>query len=282
MKVHRFSSKTTKWIPDNRPDLAGSKASRSHRWLACAALLLACLAAQAQTKFPKASGYINDYSGVLSAEVKTRLENLATEVKEKTKAELAVAIVNSLEGDTVESYANLLAEEWGVGDQEDRGALLLLAIQDHQLRLEVGYGLEPILPDGRAGEILDHMTPYLRKGDFDSAVSVGVIEVAQVIAQDAGVQLTGAALPAPEQRPGRRRGLGWWPLLFIVPFLLWPRRRRSGGWRGDAITTAWLLGNLGGLGGGRGGGFRGGGLGGGGFGGFGGGSFGGGGASRSW
>jgi len=245
-----------------------------------AALLFFAASALAQT-FPKPSGYINDFVGVLSPEMKTQLEALATEVKQKTGAEVAVAIVNSLEGDTAESYANQLAEQWGVGDENDRGALLLLAVQDRGLRLEVGYGLEPILTDGMAGEVLDQVTPYLGRGDFDGGVRVGVARVAQVIAADAGVRLTGMPRGAPPPQGTRRRlPGGWLTLLFIVPFLLFPRRRRYGGWRGNAVTTAWMLGSLGGLGRRGTGGGRG--FSGGGFGGFGGGGFGGGGASRSW
>jgi uncharacterized protein len=246
-----------------------------------AVVFLACVTLLAQAPDLRPSGFINDYVGVVSGPAKQRLENLTTELKEKTGAEVAVAIVRSLEGDAVESYANLLAEKWGVGDQEDRGALLLLVIDDRALRLEVGYGLEPLIPDGRAGAILDEMTPHLRAGDYDGAVELGVWRVAQIVAQDRGVTLSGQA-PPPEGG-GRRRGSrgSWWPLLFILPFLLFPRRRRYGGWHSNAVTTAWLLGSLGGLGrrGGPGGGR---GFGGGGFGGFGGGSFGGGGASRSW
>jgi uncharacterized protein len=212
--------------------------------------------------------------------MKAQLEALATEVKEKTGAEIAVAIVNSLEGDTVENYANQLAEKWGVGDQKDRGALLLLAVQDRRMRLEVGYGLEPILTDGMAGEVLDQITPHLGRGDYDGGVRVGLTRVAQIIAADAGVRLTGMPRAEPA---AKRRGLpgGWLTLLLILPFLLFPRRRRYGGWRGDAVTTAWMLGSLGSLGR-HGGGSGGRSFGGGGFGGFGGGGFGGGGASRSW
>jgi uncharacterized protein len=247
--------------------------------LAAASLLLlyAAFAALAQT-FPKPSGHINDFAGVLSAPAKQQLENLAIELRQKTGAQVAVAIVQSLEGDTVENYANLLAEQWGVGDQQDRGILLLLAVQDRRIRLEVGYGLEPVLPDGRVGEILESATPALRSGDYDNAVAGIVAQTARVIAEDAGAQLSGIPRQAPVSR-GRRRGLpgGWLTLLLILPFLLSPRRRRYGGWRDNVVTTAWMLGGLGrGPGGGRGS------LGQGGFRGFGGGGFGGGGASRSW
>ncbi len=243
------------------------------------ALWLAAAALPAQQNL-EPSGFINDYAGVLSSPMEATLEALTQELQQKTGAEMAVAIVGSLEGESVEGFANLLGERWGVGDQDDRGALLLIAIEDRQMRLEVGYGLEPILPDGRAGQILDVMTPLLRQGDYDTAVALGVSETAQIIGADAGVTLTGI----PENVVGRRRrtGPGFFPwiwLILILVLALWPRRRRRGAWNDDAVTTAWWLGNIGGRGGGGGGG---GWSSGGGFGGFGGGGFGGGGASRGW
>ena len=236
------------------------------------ALTAQALSAQ-QTLEP--SGFINDFAGVMSPPAKAELEALATELKQKTGAEVAVAVVRSLEGDSVENYANLLAERWGVGDQEDRGALLLLAVDDRQLRLEVGYGLEPILPDGRAGQILDVMTPLLRQGDYDTAISIGVAETAQIVAADAGVELTG--VPERARRNRRPNFIPWIWLAIILLLAIIPRRRRRGAWHDDAVTTAWWLGNIGGRGGG--GGWS---SGSGGFGGFGGGGFGGGGASRGW
>jgi uncharacterized protein len=243
-------------------------------------LLLAAAVSQAQApSFPKPTGSINDYTGVLTPQMKAQLESLTLELKQKTGAEVAVAIIQTVEGDTIENYANLMAEEWGVGDAEDRGALVLLAVEDRRLRIEIGYGLEPIIPDGRAGEIREQMVPFLRAADYDRAVAVAVLQLAQIVAQDAGVTLTGQA-PLTTRRPRRGRRGSWWPLLLILPLLLLPRRRRSGGWSAGAVTTAWMLGSMGGFrhGGGGGGGFSSGG----GFGGFSGGSFGGGGASGSW
>jgi uncharacterized protein len=242
-------------------------------------LLLALVLAQSASaqQAPKPEGFINDLAGVMSPGMKLKLEGLALEVQQKTGAEVAVAVVRSLEGETVETYANELAERWGVGDKDDRGALLLLSVDDRQLRLEVGYGLEPIIPDGRAGQILDGMTPLLREGRYDDAIASGVAETAQIIAADAGVELTGI----PESVSRRRRApsfLPWIWLIIILLLAILPRRRRYGRWGDGAVTTAWWLGNIGG----RGGGGRWDSGGGGGFGGFGGGGFGGGGASRGW
>ena len=252
--------------------------SSTSRTVVPALFLLAGLAAHAQAPELKPTGYVNDFVGVVNQQTKDQLEALALELKQKTGAEIAVAIVPSLEGDSIENYANLLAESWGIGDQEDRGAMVLLAVEERQLRIEIGYGLEPIIPDGRAGEIREMMTPALRAGDYNGAVTVAMVQLAQIVAQDAGVTLTGMP-QAPPRRARRSRRGNWLPLLFILPLLLMPRRRRTGGWRGGAVTTAWMLGGLGGFGarGGSGGGFSSGG-----FGGFSGGGFGGGGASGSW
>jgi uncharacterized protein len=233
-------------------------------------------AALAQAPDLTPTGFINDYVGVLGPRAKNDLENLAVELKQKTGAEIAVAVIPTIGDDTIENYANLLAEKWGVGDEEDRGALILIATEDHQLRIEVGYGLEPIIPDGLAGEIRDRMTPHLRAGDYDAAIAVAAMQVAQIVARDADIELAGQVARRPTRR-SRRRG-SWWPLLLVTLLLFLPRRRRSGGWHSGAVTTAWMLGGMGGFrGGGDSGGFSSGG-----FGGFGGGGFGGGGASGSW
>ena len=247
------------------------------------AALLLCGTLVAQAPRPQPTGFINDYAGVLDAGVSRQLEALAVELKQKTKAEVAVAVISSLEGDSIESYANVLAEEWGVGDAEDRGALLLLSIENRRMRIEVGYGLEPILPDGRAGEIREQMRPALQAGDYNRAVTIGFLGIAQIVAADAGVSLTGVAA-SQRRTPRRRRSrgiFGLWPLIFFLPFLF-ARRRGRGGWHGGAVTSAWMLGGLAGMGRGGYSGMGGGGFSSGGFGGFSGGGFGGGGASGSW
>jgi uncharacterized protein len=145
------------------------------------------------------------------------------------------------------------------------------------MRIETGYGVEGILPDGLAGEIRDrYMIPYLKKNKYGEGLLNGTLAVAQVISKDADVELTGqAAAKAPKKK--RRSGFGYLPIILIVLFLMFSSRRRGGSW-------LFFLPFLFGAGSGRGGGFGGGGLGGsfggfsGGFGGFGGGMSGGGGA----
>ena len=252
----------------------------SWRRIAVCAILsaLAVASLAGQEALPQPTGFINDYAGVLDERGSARLEGLAGELRAKTGAEVAVAVLESLGGESLEDYTNRVAEHWGVGDQADRGVLLLLAIQERLLRIEVGYGLEGIIPDGAAGEIRDSMTPYLRQGDYNAAVAVAVGSIAATIAADAGVTLSGAAA-RPARRQRQRGGGSWLPWLLLAPLLLVRRRTVGGGWHGGPLAAAWMIG---GMSRGSGGGYAGGGLSDGGFGGFGGGGFGGGGASGSW
>ena len=97
-------------------------------------------------------GYVNDFAGVLNATTVEKLTEVSTEVDQKAKAQIAVVTIKTLEGDTVEDFANHLFQKWGVGHKgTDRGVMVLLATDDHKYWTEVGYGLEPILPDGKVG-----------------------------------------------------------------------------------------------------------------------------------
>ena len=246
-------------------------------------VFLPYLTLAAQATLPKPTGFINDYAGVLDTRIMRQLESVADELKKKTKTEVAVAVIESLEGDSVENYANVLAESWGVGGEGDRGALLLVAIKDRRMRIEIGYGLEPIIPDGLAGQVREHMRPALAAADYNRAIMVGFVQIAQIVATNAGVTLTGVSKPE-RQTPRRRRSrgiFGLWPMIFFLPFLF-ARRRGTSGWHGGAVTSAWMLGGLAGIGRGGYSGMTGGGYSSGGFGGFSGGGFGGGGASGSW
>ena len=224
--------------------------------------------------------YVNDFAHVLNQETIAQLDYICRQIDQKAHAQIAVVTINSLDGSDIESYAAELYKKWGIGDKStNRGVLILLAVKDRRYRIEVGYGLEPILPDGKVGGFGREAVPLLKQNDYRGALLLMTSRVADVIAQDAGVELMGARPEAPVQeepspRPSASRIL--WIIIIILIVLFAPLRRlvfwwllfggRGGGWRGG-----------GGWGGG--GGFGGGG---GGFGGFGGGSSGGGGASGSW
>ena len=249
----------------------------------------------------RATNYVNDFAGVLDAATQARLNALCQQVDQKAQAQIAVVTVKSLDGPDVVSYAVALYQKWGIGAKgKDRGVLILLATDDHKYWTTVGYGLEPILPDGKVGGFGREMVPLLRSGDYAGAVTLLTTRVASVIVQDAGVTLDNQPRLTPMRRqPAPSGGPGAVILvIFLVFFIVIPILRAifrgGGGGRGrGGGGLGFLLGMLlGGGGFGRGGGYGGGGFGGfggggggfggGGFGGFGGGSTGGGGAGGSW
>jgi len=232
------------------------------------------LAAWAEVPPLQPRGYVSDFAAVVSAGAAARAERLAGEVERKTGAQIAIVLVRELGGEPIENYANTLARRWGIGKKDNRGVLLLVAVDDRRNRLEIGYGLEPILPDGKVGGILRSLRPLLRQGDFDAAVTLAAQELAGVIAADAGVVLESDGA-RPPSRPTRRVSgeVAWWMILGAAG-LIWLLFKMG-------LHPLFLLGSLGGGGSsGRGGG--GGNWDGGGFSGFGGGDFGGGGASSDW
>jgi uncharacterized protein len=263
--------------------------------LVCFGWLLLTLGAHAQNGLPKSkpAGYVNDFAGVLSPAARNLLTALCTEVDQKTKAQIAVVTVKSLDGKPIEDYAVELATQWRVGPkQSDRGLLILLAPQERKCWTTVGYGLEPILPDGKTTSFEREALPYLRDGNYDAALLLITRRNADVIAQDSGVSLNGTSSLPPARAPRReQRGNGPSPIFIItlVIFLISlvvNMIRRGGGRGGRGGGSGWwvgpMIGGMMGGGGGFGGGGFGGGSGGGGFGGFGGGSFGGGGGGVSW
>ena len=223
--------------------------------------------------------YVNDFAHVLDQSTIAQLDDICQQIEQKAHAQIAVVTINSLDRPDIQSYAVDLFHQWGIGSKAtDHGVLILLAVQDRKYWVEVGYGLEPILPDGKVGGFGREAVPLLKQNDYGGAVSLLTSRVADVIARDAGIELTGPRPQLPEQRRGEpdsrlsgKQILILGVILLIV--LLTPLRK----------VLFWML--LFG-GGGGGGGYRGGGGGfgggGGGFGGFGGGSSGGGGAGGSW
>jgi len=254
-------------------------------FLICGALRLPA----EKVKDLKPQGYVNDFANVLSDAAKEKLTALCTEVDQKAKAQIAIVTIASLEDEPVEQFSIDLATQWGIGPkQKDRGVLILFATNDHQYRIEVGYGLEGILPDGKVGGFGREAVPLLRQGNYDGAILLITQRIASVIAQDQNVtleSLSGVPPPPPASSgnsPAASISLVGF-LIFVIflffPFLGFILRLLFGGSMYSRSRRGWGMGP-GYYGGGFGGGFRGGG--GGGFGGFGGGSFGGGGASGSW
>ncbi len=238
-------------------------------------LLLLAAAASAENPFPRPIGFVNDFAGIIDEASKQRIEALAVEVERKTGAEIVLVTLKSLDSGDIQDTANRLFQAWGIGKKgEDNGVLFLNAAAERRIWVEVGYGLEAILPDGKVGGILDEFViPHLRNGRFGEGFLAGISAVAEVIAEHAGVTLDGTVKAAPVKRIQSERGIGnlvGFFFLILLFLLIFSRRRTGGLW-----VLPWLF--LGGGGRGFGGGSFGGG-----FGGFGGGLSGGGGAGRGY
>lgn len=234
---------------------------------------------------PDPVGFINDFAGVISPRTESAMESLSRELKQKTGSEVVVVTVKSIGDMEYTDYAVRLYEKWGIGEKgKDNGVLIFNAVAERKIRIEVGYGLEGIIPDGLAGEIRDrYLIPHLRKNDFDTGLANGLAAVASIIARDAGVKLSGGIATRPSGGRSRKRGQGGinifqLMIFFFVISSMFGKRRRGG--RGGLLGSLFLLSMLGGGRGYRSGGF--GSFGGGGFGGFGGGMGGGGGAGGSY
>jgi uncharacterized protein len=266
--------------------LFADPAKRAAR-LALAALifLLPLFAADFASLQPQ--GYVSDFANVVDPASKKDLEAYGAALEKATGVQLALVTVRTLEGEPIEEVANVLFRKWHVGHKgANDGLLFLLAVDDHRSRLEVGYGLEPIIPDGFAGMVLDSMRPALRSSQYGDALKTAAEQIGQRIAKAKNVTiqtLPRANLPAAPQRS--KEGFPYWGLLLLllVLFLLFRRGGRGGGGFWPGMILGNVLGSGGGGWGRSSGGFGGYDSGsGGGFGGFGGGDSGGGGASSSW
>ncbi len=241
------------------------------RLAAVATLAAALLAGPAVAQ----AGYVIDEANVIPPDVEARIEALAARVESDTPgAQIAVVTVRSLDGRSIEEVAEARFDELGVGSKElDNGVLLIVAPDEKRVRIEVGYGLEGAIPDGRTGALIDaDILPRFREGDLPGGIEAGHARIAELVL----AEYEGGAVEV----PGEDQGGEWTPI--IIVFLVF-----AGivGFLVVAATKGWIKpgppsGGTGGFGGP--GGVGGGGFGGGGFGGFGGGGSGGGGASRGW
>jgi len=173
--------------------------------------------AQAQTLLQPV-GRVNDFANVLSAPARTQLEALLKSLEDETHAEVAVATVESLEGISIEEYAARLFREWGIGQAAlDNGVLVLVAPTEREIRIEVGYGLEPILPDALASAIIrDDFLPGFREGDVEAGLLRGVARVADVVRKKQVLTPEQLEMLNSSSKPTL---FGW--MLFGGLFLLW-------------------------------------------------------------
>jgi uncharacterized protein len=224
-----------------------------------------------------------DLAGIIDNDTESKLNRYLKELETKTGAQVAILTLSSLEGQSLEELSiNIAHDQWKLGQKgKDNGVLVVVALNDKKYRIEIGYGLEGLLPDSLVGDIgRQYLVPYFKKGDYSGGIYAAALVIANEIARDAGVEISG--LPAvkmdypPDKRKKSPGGLGkiFSLLFFVIMVILFIKNPRS-------FLIYLLFSSMGGRGGywgGSGGGFGGGG---GGFGG-GGGGFGGGGASGGW
>lgn len=170
-----------------------------NKWLAffaaicCVAALLCPVSAAVVS--PNETFYVYDGAQVLSEETEQYILNTNRELESKTGAQIVVVTIPSLEGQSLEEYATDLFRQWGIGDKEkDNGLLLLCAVEDRQFRVEVGYGLEGDLPDGKTGRMQDeYITPLLSENQFDAGIKNGYSAFLQAVAEVYDITVTGEA-----------------------------------------------------------------------------------------
>lgn len=248
--------------------------------------------AQSSTEVPALTREVNDFAQILDAGSAASIAQTVRSLQAASGDVIVVATVPTIAPFAdVREYAVKMFQNGGRGIGErgkDNGLLILLALQERRVWVEVGYGLEPFITDGFSGQVSrEVMTPAFRGGNYGAGLAAGTSVLAQRIAQGRNVELTGAPPVPVRQRRAPERSANWLLILFVVLLVLsrftgggprsGVRRWGRGGWSGWSSGVGPFGGGFGGGGfGGGGGGF------GGGFGGFGGGRSGGGGGGSSW
>ncbi|WP_442947048.1 TPM domain-containing protein [Novosphingobium sp.] len=249
--------------------------------LAFCALFAGPSAAWAQD-FPKLTGRVVDAANIIPDDEEARLTQKLAALEQQSRRQLVVATIPDLQGYDIEDYGYRLGRAWGIGQKGDNnGALLIVAPHERKVRIEVGYGLEPVLTDGMSFLIISHdILPRFKAGDMAGGIEAGTDAIIkQLTLPPEEAQKIAAQADQQQRDQGDDLSFGHVIfILFIIFFFILPifRAARGGQRYGIGGPIIWMPGGFGG--GDRGGGWGGGG---GGFSG-GGGSFGGGGSSGSW
>lgn len=249
-----------------------------------------CYASEINIPKPKDNFFVNDFANVIDAETEQLIQNTAVKLQEKTTAQVVVVTIQSMDGQPIEQYAVSLFRDWGIGTAEkNNGVLILVSIGDRMSRIEVGYGLEGALTDGKTGRIQDrYMIPYFQEGEYGAGIAAGFLQVVREVYNEYGIEMDTSydfEYPAGRDQEGDSDigSLILFAIIIVGLILDWTL---LGGKITKLLMIASFSGRRGGGGGfyGGGGSFRSGGggfRGGGGFSGRGG-SSGGGGSSRRW
>ena len=150
---------------------------------------------------PTEAFYVNDYANILNAETERYITNINKQLNYQTGAQIVVVTVKNLEGDSLEEYATKLFRKFGIGDEtKNNGLLLLLALEERQFRVEVGYGLEGILPDAKTGRMQDeYIIPYLKQNDWNNGIRNGFNAFLKVLTEEYNVDVDGES-PEPIEK----------------------------------------------------------------------------------
>jgi uncharacterized protein len=251
---------------------------KNFRWAVIAFVIVLCSAYTAgETKIPKLEQRVSDFTNTLSFQEWQQLDHLLKSYEDSTSTQVVVLMVNSLEGESIEEYANKTFSLNKIGQtKKDNGVLLVIAKQDHAMRIEVGYGLEGVLTDALTSQIIRlEITPYFKADNYFGGIVTGVDAIMRAATGE--YHADGKGNKSPQVTVGFVFLAIMFGLFFLLPMLA-SRRRSIIGSNGHSYYSGWGYG---------GGGFGGGGFGSGGFGGGGGfsgggGMSGGGGASGSW
>jgi uncharacterized protein len=237
-------------------------------------LILATPTHAAEPKFPALTGRVVDGAGILDASTTSQLTDMLAAHERATGEQVVVVTLPSLQGFAIEDYGYQLGRNWGIGQKgANTGALLIVAPNEHKVRIEVGYGLEGTLTDAISATIIQNdILPNFKRGDFNAGVIAGTRSILEVLGGEPAPESNAESIASVDSS---NRAIGLFTLFFLLALIL-VANRILGGTRKDFIRR---MGGVVGPGTNFGGG--GGGWGGGGFSG-GGGSFGGGGASGSW
>lgn len=178
------------------------------------------------------TGFVNDFAGMLSADVRAQIEQNIRSFEQTTGHEISVVTIPTLDGDYIENVAEKLFKEWGIGKKgADNGALLLIARDDRKMRIEVGYGLEGALTDAESSQIIRNtLRPAFQRSDFDGGVREAVSEIERAIQEEVPIQTEQSSF-------GLSRGVIEFFLWFGIVLLIW----------GAAIlerTKSWWLGGV--------------------------------------
>ncbi len=161
-----------------------------------AAVMIFSITANAGPSYPSPTRefFVNDFAGVLSQDVRQKIVNIGKELQDKTTAQVVLATIDSLDGQNIEDYSIDLATKWGIGQKnKDNGVLILFAKKERLLRIEVGYGLEGILPDSKTAQIREqYIKPYTKNNDFDKGFLNGYTAIVKEVAGEYGAAINSA------------------------------------------------------------------------------------------